>query len=139
MRLAPCAPPPGLRYDALVDAPVTSIASSMLDDVRAATGEPNRESLWCAYWDQSEELGPYYLHERMTDAWYRVLVEGPYEAAARTSNDEVGRTLRVERQRPVSRVRFIGRWGRRASALLPNGGVSAAGGSRMRVLRFPRS
>jgi hypothetical protein len=36
-------------------------------------------------------------------------------------------------------VRFIGRWGRRASALLPNGGVSAAGGSRMRVLRFPRS
>lgn len=116
MRLAPCAPPPGLRYDALVDAPVTSIASSLFDEVRASEGAPATEPLWCAYWDQSEELGPYYLYERTTDAWYRVQVDGPYEMPERPRNDLAGRTARIDRGRVATRVKFVGRWGRGASA-----------------------
>ena len=77
MRLAPCAPPPGLRSHAMVDAPVTAIASPMLAEARAAEGGAFAEPLWCAYWDQSEEQGPYYLHDRVADAWYRVQLEGP--------------------------------------------------------------
>ena len=115
MRLAPCAPPPGLRSHAMVDAPVTAIASPMLAEARAEAGaEPGgafAEPLWCAYWDQSEEQGPYSLHDRVADAWYRVQLEGPYDAAAAASAERSRREpLRLERamgHRP--RVRLVGR------------------------------
>lgn len=114
MRLAPCAPPPGLRYHALVDAPVTSIASPMLEAVCAETGEAFREPQWCAYWDQSDDQGPYYLHECVTDAWYRVQLELPYTPSFDAPMAPTAERLAVLRldapiARPRHRVRLVGR------------------------------
>jgi hypothetical protein len=94
----------------MVDAPVTAIASPMLAEARAAEGGAFAEPLWCAYWDQSEEQGPYYLHDRVADAWYRVQLEGPYDAPAPSAERPRREPLRLERgtgSRP--RVRLVGR------------------------------
>src|SRR5689334_8208205 len=110
MRLAPCAPPPGLRHHALVDAPVTSIASPMLAEACAAAGEAYHEPRWCAYWDQSDEQGPYYLHDGERDAWYRVQLEGAFTPSFPVPAEPTRRgPLSLESSSPRARVRLVGR------------------------------
>jgi hypothetical protein len=104
----------------MVDAPVTAIASPMLAEARAEAGSAHVEPLWCAYWDQSDEQGPYYLHDRAADAWYRVQLEGPYEAPPPSVERPRRESLRLERgtgNRP--RVRLVGRLPRSRGPISP--------------------
>ena len=128
MRLVPCSPPVGIASDALVDAPVTSIASALLALDAAARGARS-EPAWRAYWDLSEESGPYYLRaelrgdgsgaaglagERHADArasaWYRIDVQDELEARA------TGAASTSTAAAHVASMCLVGRWRRGEAA-----------------------
>ena len=113
MRLVPCSPPAGIAHDALVDAPVTSIASTLL----AGDASP----AWHAYWDLSEESGPYYLcaeplgAERAT--WYRIDVDDEVDARASVdASDGAAGDVRGASATATGSLCLVGRWRRGEAA-----------------------
>ena len=117
MRLVPCSPPAGIAHDAMVDAPVTSVASALLaHDAAARIEHAGRvEPAWHAFWDLSEESGPYYLRAETRGeeraAWYRIDVEDELDARAGAARGNDAMSTHAH-----ASMCLVGRWRRGEAA-----------------------